>query len=310
MDENGYIDENESGMPRLRTKSETLAELRRKEHGQKHEMTKVDYTSHLKKTEKPENVLREKKKSNDTPNYLQHLRKTETGISTQPEYIRLAKNAEAEGKQSGKRVNAEDLINMAFKKAADAEERDPAKRRGIANKSAGSQKATNAVGSFEGIKVTSDTKEDYRSALKQHVQVERKAAPKKQDEKPSWANVTPKKILDADIMSKSKEVKQEKPEWAQFVRGTKKNILGLEQSKSTEKSQAPEWADLANKTDRKRLIQLESKKSTNSEAQPEWAGKARDPKEILRVELKTSKKSTGEESPDYKGVLRRGSRKE
>ena len=290
-----------------KSKSETLSELRRKEQGQKYEVTKIDYASHLKKTQKPETGFREKKKSTDAPNYLEKLKKTDTGISTQPEYIRLAKKAEVEGKHVERKYTADELIDMAFKKADDADKRDPAARRGI------TQKPTAAPGTFQGIQVKEGEKEDYKAVLKQHVTIEPKTRPKVDENKPSWANIAPKRVSDADIKNRSKENKPEKPEWAQFGRGSTKHIVELEQSRHTEKSQTPEWANFANKTDRKKLIQLEQKKAgVNSDSgQPEWAGKSRDAREILRVEHKTSKKSSGsDDAPDYKGVLRRGSRKE
>lgn len=296
----------ENGTADHKSKDETLAELRRKEQGKKYEMTKIDYASSLKKTQKPEAGFREKKKSAETPNYLENLKKTESGVTTQPEYIRLARQAESEGKHIERKYTAEELINMAFKKADDADERDPAARRGI------TQKPAAAPGTFQGIQVTNDEKEDYKSVLKQHVTVEPKLTHRAEDEKPSWANVTPKRVVEADIRSRQKENRQEKPEWAQFGRGATKHIVELEHTKQSEKSQAPEWASLV-KTNRKKLIQLEQKKAgVNIDAnQPEWAGKSRDPREILRVERKANKKSIGsEDTPDYKGVLRSGSRKE
>ena len=306
-DVNGH---HESEITNYISKGEKLAELRRKEQGQKYEVTKIDYTSHLKKTDKPEAGFREKKKSVESPNYLDNLRKTDTGVSTQPEYIRLARQAEAKGKHAEKKYTAEELINMAFKKADDADQRDPAARRGI------SQKPTVAHGVFQGINVKNDEKEDYKSVLKQHVTVEPKTTHKTEENKPSWANITPKRVLDSDIRNnknKSKESKQEKPEWAQFGRGATKHIVELEHTRQTEKTQAPEWANLVNKTDRKKFMQLEQKKAgiNNESGQPEWAAKTRDPREVMRVERKTVMKSNGtEDAPDYKGVLRRGSRKE
>jgi len=309
MEENEYNEElngiDEDDIANDKSKSDKLSELRRKEQGQKHEVTKIDYASHLKKTQKPETGFREKKRSANGPNYLENLKKTDAGVSTQPEYMRLAKKAEVEGKHIDRKFTAEELIDMAFKKAEDADKRDPAARRGI------TQKHAAAPGTFQGIQVKDDEKADYKSVLKQHVTVEPKTRPKVEENKPSWANIAPKRVVEADIKKNSKENKQEKPEWAQFGRGSTKHVV--EHMKHTEKSQTPEWASFANKTDRKKLIQLEQKKTAgNSDSsQPEWAAKSRDAKEILRVEHKTPKKLSGsDDAPDYKGVLRRSSRKE
>lgn len=300
---NGLNNEN---VAEHKSKEEALAELRHKELGKKHEITKIDFASNLKKTKKPDQMFREKKKSNDGPNYLENLKKTESGVTTQPEYIRLAKQAELEGKHIERKYTAEELINMAFRKADDADTRDPAARRGI------TQKHAAAPGTFEGIKVTNDEKEDYKSVLKQHVSVEPRLSHKVEENKPSWANITPKRVIEVNIRNNSRENKQEKPEWAQFGRGATKHIVELEQTKQTGRSQAPEWANLV-KTDPKRFSHLEQKKGAgnNDSGQPEWAAKSRDPREVLRVERKPAKKSSSsEDTPDYKGVLRRGSRKE
>lgn len=306
-DENEAGDENEVGIPRQRTKSETLAELRRKEVGKKHELTKIDYTSNLRKTgSKPESTPREKKTSTDSPNYLNQLKKTDTGVATQPEYVRLAKRAESGGKQVEKKYTAEELINMAFKKADDADQRDPAVRRGIV------QAKSTAPSTFQGIKQTNGVKEDYKAVLKQHVSVEPKFPHKSTDDKPTWANISPRRVIQADITTRSKDNKQEKPEWAQLGRGAKKHVPEVQQGKRVEKSQTPEWASLASRTDTKRLIQLEQKKTRgkNENGQPEWAGKSRDAREILKVEHKLTRKTSENDLPDYKGMLRNGGRKE
>ena len=308
MDENEANEQlnglNDDEIANFKSKGEKLSQLRRKEQGQKYEVKKIDYAGQLKKTQKPEAGFHDKKKHTDGPNYLGNLRKTETGVSTQPEYIRLAKRAESEGKHVERKYTADELIDMAFRKADDADTRDPAVRRGI------TQKPVSTPGTFQGIQVKGDEKEDYKSKLKQHVAIEPKTRPKVEDNKPSWANVAPKRVVEADIINRSKENKQEKPEWAQFGRGATKHIVELEHAKPAEKSQTPEWASFASKTDRKKLIQLEQKK-TAANNEPEWAAKSRDAREILRVEHKAPKKSSGsDDTPDYKGVLRRSSRKE
>ncbi len=300
---------NEAGFTRQRTKSETLAELRRKEQGQKVPLTKVDYTSHLRKTNKTEASSQGRKTSDDSPKYLQQLRKAETGVETKPMYVRMRQTngEESESKAPEKKFTSEELMSMAFKKADDAEQRDPALRRGILSKPASA-----SPGTFQGLQVTSNEKEDYRAALKQHVKVEPKTNPKAHDNKPSWANIQPKRVLDMDIKSRpaKENNKQDAPEWAQQTRGVKKNMVGLGSGKPQEKTKAPEWANLVNRTDRRKIIELEHKRNPLQDSkQPEWASKPKDAREILRVENRRKQVST-DDQPDYRGALRKGNRKE
>eukprot|EP00794_Sanderia_malayensis_P015056 gene15056-16609_t len=274
-----------------------------KEKGQKG--GKVDYTSHLRKTNKSsESVQKDKKPAESHPNYLEKLRKADTGIETKPMYVRLrGSHDESENRAPEKKFTAEELMDMAFKRADDADKRDPALRRGIASKPASS-----SAGTFQGIKIENDEKEDYRAALKQHVKVEAKAPAKLQDSKPSWANTGPKRINEAEMKARSpKDNNKNVPEWAQMNKGTKMNVVGLGSGGKTQ-STTPEWANLANRTDRRRLAELEHKKNatTSDNQQPEWAGKPKDTREILRVEQKKKSVST-DDQPDYRGALRKGS---
>ena len=276
--------------------------------------SKVDYIASLKKTRHvPEQQQKPKKLLEDSPQYGQNLKKAEGAVKTEPEYKRLART-----KSSGhsgtngeaKPLNYEELMNLAFKKADDAEERDPALRRGMTKSQSGSTGTA-----FQGIKIKDDERIDYKTAIKQHVKQEPKFSPKGKDEKPIWAQQ--KRTIDLKKIGKveKENTKQDAP-WAAQRRGSKK-LYELEQPKKVT-SQSPEWAHLANKPTSQKLIDLEHKKSTQS-SEPslppvEWKGKIKDSRETIsevsRVETRGPKGSTKDDQADFRGVLHKGSLQE